>query len=165
MGAHRGRRHRHRPDPHLQASVRIQGNDRAGREDAREDRRQVAEAGRYAIDPNADSPLKVLKSDLKIESSEGSLLLDTAAGSVVESKSVTRIKGDILFTANGTELPSKLDLTLDTSTARASRRNDGSASARDAAGRGEKTRAIPLAWRSSGSPADPSPPSPRPAPG
>ncbi len=70
----------------------------------------------YAMDPDADSPLKPLKSDLKVDSSDGTLLFDREAGSVVERKGKTRITGDITFTANGQELPSQLDLTIDSAT-------------------------------------------------
>jgi hypothetical protein len=70
----------------------------------------------YAMDPDADSPLRPEKSDLKIDSSDGTLLFDREAGTIVERKGKTRIKGDITFTANGQELPSQLDLTIDSAT-------------------------------------------------
>ncbi len=70
----------------------------------------------YKMDPNADSPLEHVRSDLKIDSSEGTILFDRAQGRAVKSTGKTRIKGDMTFKAGGTELPSKLDLTFDTST-------------------------------------------------
>ena len=73
----------------------------------------------YAMDPNAQSPVKVSKSNLKIESSDGTILFDREAGGPVESHSVTRITGDLTLVADDKELPTKLDLTLDITTARA----------------------------------------------
>jgi len=70
---------------------------------------------KYEMDPNSASPLKVTKSDLKIDSSEGTLLFDRETGQIVDSKEKTRIKGDLTLTAGGKELPSTLDLTFDTS--------------------------------------------------
>lgn len=72
----------------------------------------------YAVDPKSPSPLKVNKSDLKIDSSEGTILFDREAGQTVESKSVTRIKGDLTLVLNDKELPSTLDLTLDVAAVR-----------------------------------------------
>jgi hypothetical protein len=69
----------------------------------------------YAMDPKPDSPLKVTKSDLKVDSSEGTILFDREAGDKIESTSVTRIKGTLTLEAGGKELPSTLDLTLDVS--------------------------------------------------
>lgn len=71
----------------------------------------------YVMAPEAESPLKITKSDLKVDSSEGTLLFDREAGAVVESQESTRVKGDLTAMINGQELPSKLDLTLEKSTA------------------------------------------------
>jgi hypothetical protein len=68
---------------------------------------------KYSMDPDAPSPLKVTKSDLKIESSEGTILFDREAGCVVEARSKTRIKGSMSFSIMGQDLPGELDLTLD----------------------------------------------------
>lgn len=68
----------------------------------------------YAMDPDSPSPLKATKSDLKVESSEGTTLFDRDAGKSVEESLVTRIKGNLTFTAGDKELPATLDLTLDT---------------------------------------------------
>jgi hypothetical protein len=70
---------------------------------------------KYEMDPNADSPAKVDKSDLKIESSDGTILFDRSLGKVVESNDSTRIKGDMSLSINGMDLPTKLDLTFETS--------------------------------------------------
>ena len=73
----------------------------------------------YSLDPNSPIPLKLLKSDLKIDSSMGTILFDQEKGQVAESSSTTRITGPMTFSVNGQELPGKVDLTLETiSTAR-----------------------------------------------
>jgi hypothetical protein len=72
----------------------------------------------YKMDENAQSAAKVTKSDLKIDSSDGSMLFDREAGRVVERKEVTRIKGDMTLKVGEMELPSKLDLTFDTAVTR-----------------------------------------------
>ncbi len=74
----------------------------------------------YKMDPNAESPAKVTKSDLKVESSDGTILFDREAGAVVEHAEKYRITGDLtmVIKINGEdkELPSKLDLTIDSAT-------------------------------------------------
>jgi len=67
-------------------------------------------------DPESKSPLKIIKSDLKIESSEGRILFDREAGCVVDAKGKTRIKGSLTISAAGQEIPSELDLTLENHT-------------------------------------------------
>ena len=52
---------------------------------------------KYAMDPAAESPLKVTKSDLKVESSDGTIWFDREAGCVVESKGKTQVKGSMTF--------------------------------------------------------------------
>ena len=68
---------------------------------------------KYEMDPNSASPLKVLKSDLKVESGDGVMLFDREAGHVVSTKGKTRMKGPMTFEAGGQELPGELDLTLE----------------------------------------------------
>lgn len=68
----------------------------------------------YEMDPNADSPAKASKADLKIDKSEGTLLFDRDAGQMVEGQELTRIKGSLTLTIGGNDLPTTLDLTLDT---------------------------------------------------
>jgi hypothetical protein len=72
----------------------------------------------YKQDANADLPAKVTKSDLKVDSSEGTILFDREAGMIVERADKTRIKGDMTMdiTAANMEFPVKLDLTLDSKT-------------------------------------------------
>ena len=60
---------------------------------------------KYSMDPESQSPLKVTKSDLKIESSNGTILFDREAGCVVESKGKTQIKGSMTFMIQGQERP------------------------------------------------------------
>ncbi len=72
---------------------------------------------RYAMDPNAKSPLKVKSSELKVSSSEGTILFDREKGAVVTSVSKLRIEGDLKVDANGMELPATLDLTIENRTA------------------------------------------------
>lgn len=61
----------------------------------------------------ADQGLQVEKSDLKIDSSDGTLLFDREAGVVVESKTSNRIKGTMTMKIMGQELNADLDLTMD----------------------------------------------------
>src|SRR5262249_29905079 len=68
----------------------------------------------YKQDPAANTPLKAIKSNLKVDSSEGAILFDREEGYVVSSKGKTRIKGDITFSANGMEIGGTLDLRLET---------------------------------------------------
>ena len=71
----------------------------------------------FKLDPASNSPLKVVKSDLKPAASEGTMLFDREAGHVVSAKGKTQIKGDMMtFSFNGAELPGALDLTIETAT-------------------------------------------------
>jgi hypothetical protein len=65
----------------------------------------------YSVD--ADAPLKVTKSDLKVTSSDGLILFDREAGQVIESRNTMQIKGDLTLEVLGNEYPGKLDLTLE----------------------------------------------------
>jgi Family of unknown function (DUF6263) len=69
------------------------------------------------MDPASNSPLKIVKAELKAALSEGTLLFDREAGHVVSAKGKTQIKGDMLtFSLNGTEIPGALDLTIESNT-------------------------------------------------
>ena len=70
----------------------------------------------YKMEPNAESPAKVTKSDLKVESSDGTILFDREAGTFVERSDKTRMKGDMSLSVGGMDLTAKLDLTLDSTT-------------------------------------------------
>jgi hypothetical protein len=67
----------------------------------------------YKQDPDADTPLKVVKSNLKMDSSDGTILFDREKGHLVSSKGRMRIKGDLTFSANGAELAGTLDLRIE----------------------------------------------------
>jgi hypothetical protein len=69
----------------------------------------------YAMDPKSPSPLKVIKSELTIDSGDGTMLFDREAGRIVSSQGTTHIKGPMTFAAGGQEIPGELDLTIATS--------------------------------------------------
>ena len=65
-------------------------------------------------DPAVDAELKLIKSDVKVESSDGTILFDREAGHVVSSKGSIRIKGDnMTFSIMGNEVPGSVDLTIE----------------------------------------------------
>jgi hypothetical protein len=57
----------------------------------------------YKQDPDTKSGLKVMKSDLKIESSSATILFDREEGCVVSSREKARLKGSMTFAAKGQE--------------------------------------------------------------
>jgi hypothetical protein len=57
-------------------------------------------------------PLQLKDCDLKASESEGVVLFDREQGRAVESNSTIRIVGDITFAVNNMDLPSKLDLKM-----------------------------------------------------
>ena len=70
----------------------------------------------FALAEDSPLPLKLKGSDLKATDSEGTLLFDRNEGHFIETSANTQISGDIGFTANGMDLPSKLDLKLKATT-------------------------------------------------
>lgn len=60
-------------------------------------------------------PLSVKSSDLKPAESDGELWFDREAGIVVEQTAMVRIKGDITFVINNNDVPSQLDLKIQSS--------------------------------------------------
>jgi hypothetical protein len=68
---------------------------------------------KYNPDPDSKLDLKPVKSNLKPESSGGTILFDRAGGHVFSSTEKFRIKGDITFFANGQETPSTVDLHIE----------------------------------------------------
>ena len=60
-------------------------------------------------------PLQLKGSQLKATESEGVILFDRAAGMVVEHTGSARIVGEITFAINGMDLPSQLDLKMQSS--------------------------------------------------
>lgn len=77
-----------------------------------------ATAVTFSLDANSKLPLKVNKSDLKIGESAETMLFDREAGLWHSVKSKVQIQGEIEFSINGQSLPGKLDLTIETDTAR-----------------------------------------------
>lgn len=69
----------------------------------------------YTIE-NSPMQLSVKSSDLKPKESKGELLYDRALGQIVESSSSVQIVGELTLVINGQELPSKLDLKMESST-------------------------------------------------
>ncbi|MGE0610584.1 MAG: DUF6263 family protein [Pirellulales bacterium] len=69
------------------------------------------EAVRYAIGPNAAN-LAAKDSELKIESSEGTMLFDRELGATLERKLVSHITGKLTLQINGMDLPAELDLKI-----------------------------------------------------
>ena len=64
-----------------------------------------------------DSPLKIVKSNLKVADSEGTILFDREEGHVVNLKGKLRVTGDMMtYSINGMEIPGALDLTMETDT-------------------------------------------------
>jgi hypothetical protein len=67
-------------------------------------------------DPKSPLPLKATKSDLKVESSEGTILFDREAGCLVESRVRFKVKGNITFSGEGSDTSGPIDLTVQSST-------------------------------------------------
>jgi hypothetical protein len=59
-------------------------------------------------------PLTIKSTDLKPTESKGELLFDRKVGQMISGSSSVRIVGDITFVINNMELPSKLDLKMET---------------------------------------------------
>jgi hypothetical protein len=66
------------------------------------------------VDPDSQAPAKVTKSDLKVESSDGTILFDREAGRVAEARGKLHVKGTMTLSVQGQELPGELDLTMET---------------------------------------------------
>jgi hypothetical protein len=65
----------------------------------------------YKQDPNAEAQLKVKKSNMKVESSEGTILFDREEGHVVSSTEKMQLKGDMMtFSINGMEVQGAIEL-------------------------------------------------------
>ena len=64
-------------------------------------------------DANANTPVKITGSDLKVESSSGKILFDNKRGLVTQSELKFRLVGELKLDINGMELPGKLDLSID----------------------------------------------------
>jgi hypothetical protein len=71
----------------------------------------------YRMEPNPNNPVSVENSALKMESSDGTILFDRQAGQVVESNLKLHIVGELTLVIMGNNLPSQLDLTLESTSA------------------------------------------------
>lgn len=69
----------------------------------------------FSLEADSPLPLTVKGSELKPAESKGELLFDRELGQVVSSTSSVQIVGDITFVINNMELPSKLDLKIESS--------------------------------------------------
>jgi len=70
----------------------------------------------YAMEAKPNAVVSVKDSQLKIASSEGSLLFDRERGVTVVSESKVAIAGTLTLVAGGMELPGKLDLKIESKT-------------------------------------------------
>ena len=70
----------------------------------------------YEVKVEDTAPLKVKNSQLKVAKTKIELLFDNKQGKFVQSNSLIQIKGNMIFEANGQELPGKLDLTIERNT-------------------------------------------------
>jgi hypothetical protein len=66
---------------------------------------------------NSPLPLALKSSDLKAAESSGTYLFDRQAGQAVESNSSVQITGELTFTVNNMDLPAKLDLKIESTSA------------------------------------------------
>ncbi len=71
---------------------------------------------KYDQDPKSKLPVKVVKSDLKVESSDGIILFDREEGHIVSANDSIRIKGNMTYSGGGVDQSGAFDLTVDTST-------------------------------------------------
>lgn len=72
---------------------------------------KVLEA-KYQQDPDSSSPLKLAKADIKVSSSEGTILFDREAGRVAESRERVELTGNLTFSAQGQDQRVGFDLTM-----------------------------------------------------
>ncbi|MEY4177179.1 MAG: hypothetical protein RLY70_753 [Planctomycetota bacterium] len=70
-----------------------------------------------AIEGGGAVAIRLVKSDLKPVKSSGTLLVDPATGWVVAEKHSTQIKGSVVISVAGQELPTELDLLIENSAA------------------------------------------------
>jgi hypothetical protein len=68
---------------------------------------------KYDQDPTSKLPVKVVKSDLKVESSDGLILFGRENGHVVSSNDKVRFKGEMTYLGAGVEQSGAFDLNFD----------------------------------------------------
>lgn len=71
---------------------------------------------KYDQDPKGKLPVKVVKSDLKVESSDGTILFDREEGHIVSASDRIRIKGNVTYSGGGVDQTVPFDLNLDANT-------------------------------------------------
>jgi Family of unknown function (DUF6263) len=71
---------------------------------------------KYDTDANEKLPLKVAKSSLKIQSSEGTILFDREEGHIASASQKVQFKGNMTFSGAGVDQTGEFDLTFDTNT-------------------------------------------------
>ena len=76
----------------------------------------VSQTTKVDYSADADAPLKVVESDLKVAASEGQILFDAAYGQTVLQQSKVQVTGSLKLEINGMELPGELDLTIENKT-------------------------------------------------
>jgi hypothetical protein len=69
---------------------------------------------KYDQDPMGKLPVKVVKSELKVDSSDGTILFNRQDGHVVSASHKIRVKGDMTYSGAGVEQSAPFDLTFDT---------------------------------------------------
>jgi hypothetical protein len=70
----------------------------------------------FALEPGSPLPFTVKESALKPAETKGELLFDRKLGRTVKSSSSIKIVGEMTFVINGMELPTKLDLKMESET-------------------------------------------------
>ncbi len=76
----------------------------------------VSQTTKVDYSADADAPLKVVESDLKVAASEGQILFAAAYGQTVLQQSKVQVTGSLKLEINGMELPGELDLTIENKT-------------------------------------------------
>ena len=71
---------------------------------------------KYDQEPKSKLPVKVIKSDLKVESSDGTILFDHEEGHIVSASERIRIKGSMTYSAGGVDQTVPFDLNFDANT-------------------------------------------------
>jgi Family of unknown function (DUF6263) len=71
---------------------------------------------KYDQDPKSNLPVKVVKNDLKVESSEGTILFDREEGHVVSASDKIRVKGKMTYSGGGVDQAVPFDLNFDANT-------------------------------------------------
>jgi Family of unknown function (DUF6263) len=71
---------------------------------------------KYDQDQTGKLPVKVIKSDLKVESSEGTILFDREEGHVVNASDKIRVKGNMTYSGAGVDQTGAFDMNVDSNT-------------------------------------------------